>query len=656
MTGLKTSIIKSYNEHCNETGSSKLSDNSLLKIINAIKPSFRKQLSGLDNFMVDGLEDLKTLKEITRKVFDRNESKSIEHNLGVIEVYLKTNFSIHCREESNCISHCTCCALSDPIDTCFQRICPPENHTGVCDNCNLIIDILEEIDSQVKANGSEEDLYEFELSKSYLLSWQKHIIRGHHQNLSKTDVVKILSEKNVLWIRDFGQKINPQDYREAQKNYFGKNGYTTHNDVFLLKVNSQIKKMVFITIVEKSDQDSTDALIIGDLALKAFKKKFPHALNIFHRSDNAMCYSSNLYIQTLPTVVKNNKLTLKRIDYSEPQKGKDEADRVAAVTKRKVKTFIQNGNSVTSGSDLKQAICFQDPPKNTTVAVCEISKTKNNLIINPIKDVSKIHSIYFQTTIKITYHNYYKIGCGRTITLKNYDLQGSCIVKEVSVSSLNESLPSIEHPQLKLQNILFCSNELCDSTFSTQKDLEDHELCGDHSIISIKTSTDAVKLYLKQRIASSTADSNSVMDSTVNNINMSQNQFYKSSWAIEKRKSGRLDADSKKFIVQLFIQGEETGRKVSPKAACDLIKKKLDENGEPVFDKSQFLKVSQIQSLFSRLSSAKNKGKISLDSLKEANGFDIEPALIQVKIAFKIFFENILLSLKRRKENLKFKF
>lgn len=107
----------------------------------------------------------------------------------------------------------------------------------------MILNTLENIDCQLqefKKSVSIEEfevlLFEFKKSKEDILSYIGHLVRGYQQNLSKTKVFSNLKENQAIWIRHWAQKILPLEFREAQKNYFGKRGNTLYfKKIFLFQ-------------------------------------------------------------------------------------------------------------------------------------------------------------------------------------------------------------------------------------------------------------------------------------------------------------------------------------------------------------------------------------------------------------------------------------
>ena len=62
-----------------------------------------------------------------------------------------------------------------------------------------------------------------------------------------------------------------------------------------------------------------------------------------------------------------------RLDFSEPQWGKDQCDRDSAVVKRKIRSYLNAGNDVISAMDVKKAIDWNGGIKNMTASILDVS-------------------------------------------------------------------------------------------------------------------------------------------------------------------------------------------------------------------------------------------------------------------------------------------
>ena len=62
------------------------------------------------------------------------------------------------------------------------------------------------------------------------------------------------------------------------------------------------------------------------------------------------------YPETVYRICKENKIKLKRLDFNEPQKGKDQCDRDSALARNALRTYVDEGNNVVTAEDIYIAL------------------------------------------------------------------------------------------------------------------------------------------------------------------------------------------------------------------------------------------------------------------------------------------------------------
>ena len=79
-------------------------------------------------------------------------------------------------------------------------------------------------------------------------------------------------------------------------------------------------------------------------------------------------------------------------------------------------------------------------------------------------------------------------------------------------------------------------------------------------------------------------------------------------WALKYSSSSRRrhSEAQKKYLTNLFVLGEQTGRKADPEQVAKSMRKARDAGGSFLFDADSYLTSKQIASFFSRLSSKKS--------------------------------------------------
>ena len=113
-----------------------------------------------------------------------------------------------------------------------------------------------------------------------------------------------------------------------------------------------LRKKKYSAIFYRCDQDTKDSLSIADYVLKQFSKHFPSVNELFGKCDNAGCYHGNPYPQLLYHISKQNGVFLKRLDYNEPQKGKDQCYRDSAPARNASRTYVEEGNNIMNAGDI----------------------------------------------------------------------------------------------------------------------------------------------------------------------------------------------------------------------------------------------------------------------------------------------------------------
>jgi hypothetical protein len=326
------------------------------------------------------------------------------------------------------------------------------------------------------------------------------------------------------------------------------------------------------------------------------------------------CYSSNGYIEVLARICSENGLILRRYDYSEPQKGKDQADPEGAVSKAFANAFIQNGGSVRCAGDLKKAILFNGGPRSTKVAVAKNPKSENS----QIQDFQKIPNIsyFYSAELKencCTFWKHYNIGKGVKVSWGDVKFQATIQVSDDFDNGQTQILPMARKQDRKMPQ--FCSVPDCEAGFIDQKDLDNHMRAGKHGKARERNNNTVIFQYYSQHALASVYDY-SVLD--VEEGQSSHDDFPRG-WALNVRKSRRFDNDVKSFVTKEFLNGELSKQKMSAEAIFHKIRTEKAANGSNLFDSSQYLTTKQIKGLISRLTKMYREGKISLNDVNNGN-------------------------------------
>ena len=141
------------------------------------------------------------------------------------------------------------------------------------------------------------------------------------------------------------------------------------------------------------------------------KKDFPHIKVITDRSDNAGCYSSATIILTKVRVTKDVGLVLKYTEFNEPQKGKDQCDRDAAVIKRHIISYWHSGHDISNSP-------HGGGVQNVKPSITEVNTTYSDLDKVVLPGIQSYHSFEFHSE-EAAFCKYHKIGEGQQIRLED---------------------------------------------------------------------------------------------------------------------------------------------------------------------------------------------------------------------------------------------
>jgi hypothetical protein len=217
---------------------------------------------------------------------------------------------------------------------------------------------MEELMAAVPSSEKKDELVvDLLTAKLDILSWMFHIIRGIQQDRSKQFVMSQLDSETGLLLSDWAMKVLPQSHREKMDDWFGKKGISLHVDVLFYKdTNHILKKRTYFTALDRCLQDMASVLCVFEHVLNQIKTDVPNLTTLYTRSDNAGCYVGTSVIMARKFICDSADICLKRTDFSEPQRGKDQADRDIAVAKSCIKAYVNRGGNVVNAASIKEAL------------------------------------------------------------------------------------------------------------------------------------------------------------------------------------------------------------------------------------------------------------------------------------------------------------
>jgi hypothetical protein len=376
------------------------------------------------------------------------------------------------------------------------------------------------------------------------------------------------------------------------------------------------------------------ASIVEDV-LKQIKTSDPAVNEAFIRSDNAGCYHCAPLILTIPGIFKRVGIKICRYDFSEPQSGKDICDRRTASMKSHMRRYLNEGNDIHTASDMKKALESYGGVKGCHVAVATVDATKQMINQHKWVGIQSFNNFEFlRTGIRL----WKAFGVGKGKLISNAQLKKMASAQGETGLIILEKFgnPTLDKGTLKKQdekearsklegtdnqqkaNRFHCPESSCVKVFVSTKALEEHLDTGEHFCKLEKESAyDAIKR--KWASTCTTVSTSRTLPGTKSSVakknvaSESSSSASNMGWAIRKSKSNsRFSKHQKDFLCQIFLQGEETGKKAHPSEVSSQMRSMRSADGKKkMFSQSEWLTVQQITSYFSRLNTLYKSGTIA---------------------------------------------
>lgn len=388
-----------------------------------------------------------------------------------------------------------------------------------------------------------------------------------------------------------------------------------------------------LTVVHVFDTATQDAVTSNAILKDLFRHV--HLMNrdintLYIRSDNAGFYHSSYSVMSIPELNNNDyNISIRRMDFCDPQAGKSICDRKAAHIKSCIKRYVNEGHNVQTAADFKAAIESTMTNLKVVVALPPNSVKMSNIPKGgKIENISLLHNFFFDSKTIIAWKQF-EIGTGKEFTATSIQstTASACIkVREESsiswqtqnrnrvhvhvtetVSNINtENVENIESDH-QGENLFTCPEEGCILTFMRYGQLCLHLDRGNHVFPSNS-------LNLRERTQkryASLVESKISSQKTLEYKNASsvlEVSVLNQGWALKcNREVKRFSSQQISFLTQKFNFGESTGFKCDPEEVAKEMRHVKNSDGSRLFRFQDFLTPSQIGSFFSRLSLKKRK-------------------------------------------------
>ena len=612
----------------------------------------RKSLQGLDNIATDGAAGFESLEKIVDELQSLGAEitwcKENKARLKECKCYLKTEYPVHCRDgqPSTCADHCRNFALSDNSDEAFKAQCD-HAHDTVCEKCEALQSVLREIEKQIRSKSivfynkdhQEDMLYDFAKAKNNILNWKAHILRSCNQEKAKQDLLQNLETSEAIIVMDWAMKFQQMKFREKQEEWFGKRGLSWHisSVVFKDSNSEEVEVESYAHLFDSCTQDWYAVVSILEDLLVKLKSSNPLICQVYLRSDEAGCYHNNSLVAALSSIGERTGITVKRLDHSEPQPGKDVCDRILCPMKAAIRTFSNKGHDILTANDMQTAL-KERPVRGTTAAVCSVDESRNTAEVKKIERFSKFHNFSFENDGVRVWRSY-GIGVGKLFPYK------SLIVKPQGSSSLVIEKPFFPISQSRVlkqetktreecPSVFVCPEPGCTETFAKFADFELHLHVGKHVLqqgsdtqynVYDKIRRDWVSRFATVQTERSKPASQTSSDAEA--YNKESEPQATMGWALAKSRGGptQFSAKVKEYLTTKFDFGEKTGQKADPEQVAKDMRNSRNLENQRIFGREDWLTKAQVQGFFFRLASARRKRGYSDATNQEENDEDYRP-------------------------------
>ena len=317
-------------------------------------------------------------------------------------------------------------------------------------------------------------------------------------------------------------------------------------------------------------------------------------------------------------------------NFNEPQCGKDQCDRESAIARKLMRAYVDGGNNIPN--DIKEAILYKSGVPNSKVSVIEIDKSLSSTTSIKIANSQSVHSIEFRDNHMTVWH-YYQIGSGKRVEY-NVVVEFVSGVEVISpyVSQNSEvrlAMSSSQRHDRSYSDALYCTVPGCKDSFKTEEGLSDHVIDDNHTICESLTGMDRVRSLYAQRInTNAMAHTSGIGGNRIGSgLEDSRHVLLVTSegWALKRKRKGcRLSPKQKNFVMDCFLTGECTGKKLTAGKVASMMRNNVDERGNKMFTCEEYLTKDQVMSQFSQMCAKKKRGE-KLELAEVVNESSEEP-------------------------------
>ena len=735
-----TRIVDQYLSYCKEMCSNfdPLGKSSLFTILETCKASTRKSLQGINYFAAEAGEAFDGIRKmIEEKITVNIDRDLLIENLKRARFYLKSDYKVHVKRSSQIADHCCVYALSDSKKSEFIQECD-HDHDESCIECSNLTNTLKQIEQFIKETEKDEELLDraltrFQTYRESIEAWKGHLLRSINQDLCRENLLEKLSDDEIYLNLDWAMKFLPMKSREPQSEFFGKRGISWHITV-VMKTDSNVpqediaccdesnasddtqsviedgltdfsgevddgdsviarqktqcfKYKVFVHVFDHCTQDSETVVAIMKNVLCRIKESDPQIKKAFIRSDNAGCYHSANTLVAAKQISADTGITIKRIDFCDPQGGKGPCDRYAAVIKSNVRRYLDENHNVTNAPEFIEACHSHRGVKGVVAFDCRIEKNESTKKKkSSIKQITNYYNFQYQSD-GLLVHRSWSVGPGLLIPWSQLDYDQSIpnLIPSQTHDFSHEWVQTRERLDSESMDVDDCNeqDEYFSDTYQQQKsvyecDVEEgctaefikfghymnHIILGKHrrAVEKFSMTDTAMKMYHSKLEEIENRQIIS-LDMDLAELSVDESSDLSRGWALPKRKPNvEFSQKQRTYLRKKFDEGVLGAKHWKPKdVVWDM--ESLKENNKFYFTAREILNENQIRSYFCRLKRERQISSmqqpidsgIIVDNDEEVDSelevFEQELRETEMAIEENIIFENSLISAKRALES-----
>ena len=176
--------------------------------------------------------------------------------------------------------------------------------------------------------------YQIPEARQNIQTWKAHLLRSMNQDAARHEILENLMQSPFFYYglgnEVFAKKIPRKSKRlvwEAWNSLAYQCSYEKQCQL------NEIEMLTFVHSFESCTQNSLAVLAIIDDVFTQPKEVMPEINSVYLRQDNAGCYHCASTLLLVHRVATKHGINLKRVDFSDSQRGKGSGDRKAATIK-----------------------------------------------------------------------------------------------------------------------------------------------------------------------------------------------------------------------------------------------------------------------------------------------------------------------------------